>query len=250
MCMGAKRILMLLAMVTALSITLSGCQKKANIHQCKNDSDCHVDASGKEINGVCYMGKCEECAQSSDCSDLKQCVNNRCVASCHADADCGESGHCENSYCVANCTSDSGCPDGHVCAQGQCIAQIGDADPNGWAKGDCQGLGRIYFDFDRYEVKKTHYDDAKHLAKCLEENPGYTVTIEGHTDERGTTSYNMVLGQRRADAVSNFLKTNWGIASHRIRTLSHGAQKPAVLGESTEYAWQQNRRAEFVLATN
>lgn len=245
---GVQRILKISLFALALPFVLTSCNKKAAFPNCKNDVDCRVDATGAEINGVCYMGKCEECAADADCTDLKQCVNNRCLAACQADADCGADKHCENSYCIADCTGNEGCPSNQSCAQGRCVAQGGDG-AGGALYGECQGIERIHFDFDRYEVKSEYKDQVDRLAQCLESNPGYTVNIEGHTDDKGTPSYNMALGQKRADAVRNYLKNNKGIATKRIKTQSYGEQRP-INNESSEYAWQQNRRAEFILGKN
>lgn len=229
MVMGLRR-LGFFAIVAFLSFTV-GCQKKPGSATCKNDADCRIDANGQEVAGICYMGKCEECVADTDCSDLKQCVSNRCVASCQADADCGTNERCQNSYCVAS-------------AEGG----VGD-NKNAWAQGECKEIEKVYFDFDRYEVKPEYKAQVEKLAQCLEKNPSYTVSIEGHTDDRGTPSYNMVLGQKRADAVKTHVKTVGGIAAERIKTLSYGDKKPAV-SESNEYAWQQNRRTEFTLEHN
>jgi peptidoglycan-associated lipoprotein len=242
--MGVKRIILASLVAMALPFMMTGCQKKGAFPNCKKDADCRVDATGAEINGVCYMGKCEECSQDSDCSDLKQCVNNRCLSACQADADCGADKHCENSYCIANCTGNEGCPGSHECVAGRCIGE----GANGLF-GECKGIERIHFDFDRYEVKPEYQPQVDRLAQCLEKNPGYSVQIEGHTDDRGTPSYNMALGQRRATAVQKYLKSHKGIASKQVKTQSYGDQRP-LSSESTEYGWQQNRRADFVLKNN
>ena len=67
--------------------------------------------------------------------------------------------------------------------------------------------------------------------------------VEGHCDERGTHGYNQALGQKRADAVKNYLK-NFGIASKRLKTISYGELRPAVEG-SSESAYEKNRRSEL-----
>lgn len=69
------------------------------------------------------------------------------------------------------------------------------------------------------------------------------IEVQGHCDERGTTEYNMALGERRASAVRNYLTSN-GIAGSRIKTVSYGKERPLSQG-SDEGAWSQNRRAEF-----
>lgn len=241
---GLKTIVFSTILVAVLPFVLSGCKKQVNFPSCKKDADCRVDASGKEINGVCYMGKCEECVADNDCSDLKQCVNNRCLSSCTADADCGANSHCENSYCMTNCSNNDDCGSDKHCSFGRCLPH-GQAFNGG---GECQGLSNVYFDFDRTVVKDEYVDQVTKLANCLKNSPNLTVVIEGHTDDRGTPTYNFVLGQKRADAVKAYLN-RLGIASNRIKTVSHGEEKPAV-NENSEYAWQQNRRAFFVLENN
>lgn len=247
--MGMAKLFSASLVMAVLLITLAGCQKKAAFSTCKNDADCRIDANGSEINGVCHMGKCEECVQDSDCSDLKSCVRNRCLAPCEADADCGDNKHCEDSYCMNDCVNNESCLADQICSQGRCIAKAGGADPNAWASGDCQGLERIHFDFDRFDIKDEDKNHVSRLAKCLEANPGYKAVIKGNTDNRGTPSYNMALGQKRADAVKTHLINNWGIASNRLTTISNGEQEP-VITENNEYAWQQNRNAQFILQAN
>ncbi|HXW60102.1 MAG TPA: OmpA family protein, partial [Myxococcota bacterium] len=78
---------------------------------------------------------------------------------------------------------------------------------------------------------------------CMEANPGTTLLLEGHCDERGTPSYNDALGERRAIALKNYL-VGKGIESSRLNTVSYGDRKPMENG-STEYAWSKNRRAQW-----
>jgi peptidoglycan-associated lipoprotein len=102
---------------------------------------------------------------------------------------------------------------------------------------------RVYFDYDRDELR----DDARAILDAkvpiLQANPGVTVAITGHTDERGTAEYNLALGQRRAAQVKRYL-TSKGIADSRLTTQSLGDSQPAAEG-TDESAYQQNRRAEF-----
>lgn len=217
-----------LALILSL---LAGCQKKVNSGVCKNDEDCSVDAEGNYLGGICYMGKCEECAADTDCSDLKQCVSNRCLSSCQASSDCGSNERCQNNYCVA-------------------VGQDTTDGSFAGAQGGCQGLEKIHFDFDRFDIKPEDKEHVAKLAQCLEQNPQFTVVIEGHADDRGTPTYNLALGDKRATSVKNYLKTAFGIASHRVKTVSYGAEKPEVTNEKNEYAWQQNRRAVFNVEIN
>ncbi len=103
-------------------------------------------------------------------------------------------------------------------------------------------LGVVYFDYDRYEIRQ----DARTLLKSDADGimgGRSTVTVEGHTDERGDEEYNLALGERRANAVKKYL-VNLGVPSSKLRIVSYGETKPAVQGHD-EAAWRWNRRAEF-----
>ena len=84
-------------------------------------------------------------------------------------------------------------------------------------------------------------------ANWLRNHPETNVIVQGYCDERGTREYNLALGERRANAVKQYLVSQ-GIAEHRISTISYGKERPAVFG-SNEAAWAQNRRAVTVLAS-
>ena len=103
----------------------------------------------------------------------------------------------------------------------------------------------IYFDFDRWELRPEARDILTKKAAWLRTNLAFSIRIEGHCDERGTSEYNLALGDRRADAAMKFLMA-LGISSERISTLSYGEEKPAD-PRPTEEAWAMNRRAEFKL---
>lgn len=102
----------------------------------------------------------------------------------------------------------------------------------------------IYFDFDRAEVRAEFRPVVEAHAAYLAGNPGAQVTLEGHTDERGTREYNLGLGERRALAVQRLL-TLLGAGGDQLRTVSYGEEQPAADGHD-ETAWQQNRRVEIV----
>jgi peptidoglycan-associated lipoprotein len=103
----------------------------------------------------------------------------------------------------------------------------------------------IYFDFDQSVIRADAQEILKKKAEYLRENPGSSVVIEGHCDERGTAEYNLALGERRALSAKAFLM-NMGISSSRLSTLSYGEERPVDPG-SNEEAWDRNRRAHFVL---
>ena len=82
----------------------------------------------------------------------------------------------------------------------------------------------------------------------LKKYGGVKVVLEGHCDERGTREYNLALGERRANAVKDFLVA-MGISPNRIKVISYGKERPAALGHN-EASWKQNRRAVTVIAGN
>ena len=102
---------------------------------------------------------------------------------------------------------------------------------------------RVYFDYDKDALRDDAIATLDQKAMVLQANPGVTVTITGHTDERGTSEYNLALGQRRAAQAKRYLVSK-GIDGSRLATQSMGDSQPAVQG-SDEAAYQQNRRAEF-----
>jgi peptidoglycan-associated lipoprotein len=103
----------------------------------------------------------------------------------------------------------------------------------------------IYFDFDSSAITDFAQEVLAEKAEWLRANPAATVVIEGHCDERGTSEYNLALGDRRANTVKNYL-VNLGIASNRMRTISYGEERPAD-PRHTEEAWAKNRRAHFII---
>jgi len=103
----------------------------------------------------------------------------------------------------------------------------------------------VYFDFDRSTVKSSERAKANNVAKYLKGHGAEKLLIEGHCDERGTEEYNRALGEKRAQSLREYL-VRAGISPDRIRTLSFGEDRPAVLA-SNEAAWAKNRRGEFIL---
>lgn len=104
---------------------------------------------------------------------------------------------------------------------------------------------RVYFDFDKYNLKPDSQKTLQAQAAWLRKYPNVTVTVEGHCDERGTREYNLALGERRANATKEFLMAS-GVSANRIKTFSYGKERPVALGHN-ETAWAQNRRAVTVV---
>ena len=104
---------------------------------------------------------------------------------------------------------------------------------------------RVFFGYDQYDVSPEARDILGRQATWLQQYANLRITIEGHADERGTREYNLALGERRANAVKNYLVA-LGVDAARITTVSYGKERPAVLG-SSESAWAQNRRGVTVV---
>ncbi|WP_320044992.1 peptidoglycan-associated lipoprotein Pal [uncultured Desulfobacter sp.] len=103
----------------------------------------------------------------------------------------------------------------------------------------------ILFDYDSSELTDQAKSLLREKAAWLQANPSDTVMIEGHCDERGTTVYNLALGERRANAARNYL-VDLGVSAHRLGTVSFGEEKP-LDPAPTEAAYRINRRAQFVI---
>jgi peptidoglycan-associated lipoprotein len=108
-------------------------------------------------------------------------------------------------------------------------------------------LKDAYFDYDQSDLREDARGSLSGNAEWLKRYPSIQVLIEGHCDERGTSAYNLALGDRRANAARDYLDS-LGIASSRIRTVSYGKERPACT-EASESCWQQNRRAHFVITS-
>ncbi len=107
-----------------------------------------------------------------------------------------------------------------------------------------ENMKDVFFDYDSYDVTGQYTAVLQQDARFLKEHPNMKFTIEGHCDERGSTEYNLALGDNRATAVRQAL-TAMGVPADRMKTISYGKEKPFCT-ESTEACWQQNRRAHFV----
>jgi peptidoglycan-associated lipoprotein len=107
-----------------------------------------------------------------------------------------------------------------------------------------QNVKDIYFDYDKADIRADQQGSMQADATFLGQHENINVTIEGHCDERGSTEYNIALGDKRANSVKNAL-TAAGISANRVKTISYGKEKPFCT-ESNEACWQQNRRGHFV----
>ena len=108
-----------------------------------------------------------------------------------------------------------------------------------------QNVKDVYFDYDKADVRGDQQASVQADAQFFSQHSNMNFTIEGHCDERGSTEYNLALGDQRASAVKSAL-TAAGVSASRIKTISYGKEKPFCT-ESNEACWQQNRRGHLVL---
>jgi peptidoglycan-associated lipoprotein len=107
-----------------------------------------------------------------------------------------------------------------------------------------QNIKDVYFDYDKADVRGDQQSSLQADSSFLSQHANVSFIIEGHCDERGSTEYNLALGDRRASAVKDALVAT-GVNASRIKTISYGKEKPFCT-ESNEACWQQNRRGHFV----
>jgi peptidoglycan-associated lipoprotein len=107
-----------------------------------------------------------------------------------------------------------------------------------------QNVQDIYFDYDKGDIRADQQTALQGDIAFLKQHPDIRFTVEGHCDERGSTEYNLALGDNRANAVKNAL-IQGGVSAGNIKTISYGKEKPFCT-ESNEACWQQNRRGHFV----
>ncbi|MGO9518383.1 MAG: peptidoglycan-associated lipoprotein Pal [Candidatus Korobacteraceae bacterium] len=107
-----------------------------------------------------------------------------------------------------------------------------------------ENMKDVFFAYDSYDIEPQYQKVLQADARFLQQHPKMTFTIEGHCDERGSTEYNLALGDNRANATKQAL-IQLGVSGDRIRTISYGKEKPFCT-ESNETCWQQNRRGHFV----
>lgn len=104
---------------------------------------------------------------------------------------------------------------------------------------------RVFFDFDMSEIRDDAAEVLRQKVAILRASPQVRLRIEGHADERGSTEYNLALGNRRAESIRQFL-TGFGLSQNRFEIVSFGEGRPLAQG-SNEEAWARNRRGEFVI---
>jgi peptidoglycan-associated lipoprotein len=137
---------------------------------------------------------------------------------------------------------------GHMAAAGGAGGAYGlgnAARPNPREFSPSAQLKDIRFEFDRYDIRAEDAEILDANAESLKANPKLQLLIEGHTDQRGTTEYNLALADRRAKASMNYLVSR-GVRSNRISVISYGKERPMCV-QASEDCWSQNRRAHFLV---
>ncbi len=246
-----RRVLLLSCSVAALM--LAGCPSKPKNGECKSSDDCK-DQQG--YGKVCVQGRCQECGVDTDCQAGFVCRENKCAPrpECSGDSDCGAGRSCQAGKCVAaaqpkaECSTDNDCGSGRACEAGRCVTAVTkpqiDAvaactghDANELASGESNF---VHFDFDKSAIRGEDQAKLQKLAACLKQANVRSIVVEGHADQRGTSEYNIQLGQRRADAIKKYLG-NLGIDVKAIQATSYGKEKP-LCNEEQESCWSRNRR--------
>lgn len=108
-----------------------------------------------------------------------------------------------------------------------------------------EGLSPVYFDFDQYGIRSDMTEVLVRNAEFMQKSPGGAIIIEGNTDERGTSEYNLALGERRALAAKQYL-VDLGVDGARMQTISYGEERPLFTGQD-EDSYSNNRRDDFIM---
>lgn len=241
-----RSLVLVLAVAAPAAFLATGCP--SDYPKCANDGECKKNKDGKAINEYCLFGQCQQCAKDSHCGAGQRCNRGRCEKACVSDEQCGAGQMCEAQSCVpVQCSETKPCGGGMQCNKGRCAAPTSPSTNtnNGTASLDCQRKGTVRFDFNMADLRPDAREVLDTMAKCMAQNAGWKLTIEGHADERGTTDFNLQLGDRRAGAVKDYL-VRLGVDKSRIKTISYGEEKP-VDPSSSESAWSANRRGELVV---
>jgi len=242
--MRIRRVLSVAVPVVALAF--AGCASKPKNGECTKSEDC-ADQQG--FGKVCVDGHCQECGGDADCKAGFVCRSLRCVPrpECERAEDCGQGKTCEGGRCVAmaaaavskpECVSDAECGSGKSCEAGKCVAKASECPEGGGA------LTAVYFAFDQAVLTPEARANLEKDAQCIKQRGFTKLVIEGNCDERGTTEYNIQLGQRRAEAAKKFL-LNLGVSARAIKTVSYGKERP-ICPEQTEDCWSRCRRDDVV----
>lgn len=237
-------------LVAALVLAGSAC--KPDYPACETDKDCKA----KEF---CVGRKCQQCRDSNDCGEGRECTNGKCNAivgfcrdvsqckpgevcagnrcrGCQADTECPAGSICNGGRCGrAECMKDDDCPQDRDCVRGRCVGstKVTDTGP------PCP-LESVYFGFNVSSLSKDATTALSNNAACLKKT-GRSVDLVGRADPRGTTEYNMALSDRRAQSARDYLRRA-GIDSERLKPVPRGNLDATGTDET---GWARDRRVDF-----
>ena len=218
-----RRVLLLALSVTGI-LAVGACKPKVKPGECKASTDCEKqEGYGK----VCVEGRCQECAADTDCKEGFACRDNRCEPKpqCTTDDQCPPGQSCVGQQCVAReagtCGSDRDCGPDQQCQDGRCAARC----RRGGGLGRVRRLGLVHGPLrlrsgEPVERLAGQAPEARGLPEGL---PGLADRRGRLRDERGTTQYNVALGNRRAEAARKYLE-DLGV-SGKTETVSFGEEK-------------------------
>jgi peptidoglycan-associated lipoprotein len=254
----------------AVAALLAGCPARVSYPECKVDEDCadhgqvciagfcrecreDANCAGKPDKPVCREAICTakpQCAKPGDCAAGQKCSpEGKCVAECSPETaaqDCGQGKKCISGRCAAEeeCLADADCGEGRACVDKLCKAQGSLLQSRNSQKlGECE-VKAIYFGFDEATLAPEARKQLDADFECLQKSTFRRALIAGHADERGTTEYNLALGERRAGTVRKYL-VGLGAEVQRLKAISYGKERPADPGHD-EAAWARNRRVEIL----
>jgi peptidoglycan-associated lipoprotein len=242
-------------------LLLLGCPKPPPYPECRDDGDCKdhaqvcIGGTCKECRDdaqcaqkpgtVCKDNACEpkpQCTTNADCPQGQKCAQDKCVPECSQQTeaqDCGEGKICRDGRCAEEtCAADADCRPGRACVSGKCVG----GEKSGVKPAACD-LKTVYFGYDDATLSPEARNALATDWQCLQKLGKPRTKVAGHTDERGTTEYNVALGERRAQAVRKYLQ-GLGADPKLLRATSYGKERPADAGH-TEAAWAKNRRVEL-----
>lgn len=252
---AARTLQYVLSGVAILALAVAaGCTPK--YPKCEKDSHC------EEKGELCVENTCQQCRDDSSCTAGQMCKGGACVAKpeCASKTDCAGNKICRSGKCQLECEKAADCGSGLKCMENQCVDELACGGP-----GDCSGgltcvnsrcaqsssqisMARclyptVQFDFNRASLSSSVREGLKEVVDCMSSRGGQII-VEGHCDERGTEEFNLALGDRRARVVAEYLK-KLGVPSSKMSIVSKGEVDPVNSG-SSEAAWAENRRAEFI----
>jgi peptidoglycan-associated lipoprotein len=229
-----------LAFLALAALTLlAGCPG-VEYPNCRGDNDCRARRE------VCVNGRCQQCRAASDCPAEHTCLRNRCVPglnACEGDNDCLRGQRCVEHRCVAatECDENRACPGGRPCVQGRCApAQAEEEEPTD-NRGRLCNFEPVYFAFDNATLDEAARRNLQSAAECLRREGSSRYVLIGRADPRGTTEYNLALGERRARTVQRYLMS-LGIDEGRLAVSSEGSEGATGTDEAS---WARDRRVDF-----